>query len=583
LALSSIDISMRLSEALQIIGQPAGERQRNVQLVCGFEPLHLATFFKAHLRLRFPGDAVSVQTGLYGDLEGNIQRAAQTNLEGALAVIEWSDLDQRLGFRSSSGWRAQTIDDIAAQAEEKCSRLETHLATLADCMPVAVAGPTLGLPPLSYLPPAQASTFEIRLNALLSGFIQRLSERGRIKVLNASTLAVSSPPSARHDVKLDLLAGFPYTLTHTNTLAQLSTSCLFPASPKKGLITDLDQTLWKGILGDAGVDGVSWSLEGKSQAHALYQQLLASLAESGVLIAIASKNDPKIVETALQRSDILIQPTQIFPVEASWGAKSDAIARILKAWNVGEDSVVFVDDSPMELAEVSEKYPGIECLPFPTTDPAAIVALLQLLRSRFGKHEVREEDRLRLDSLRAAAEFDKQGPTEASSDFLSRLEAQVTFEATGAEEARALELVNKTNQFNLNGLRYTEAEWKTLQNRPGAFLTTVSYKDRFGPLGRIAVLSGYKEDGHCTVDIWVMSCRAFSRHIEFQALRHLFAKSKAAEVRFLFKPTERNGPLQTFFGHFFLPEALCNGDLNLSAGVFEKSCPTLFQEVVENG
>jgi FkbH-like protein len=574
---------MRLAEALQIVGQPAGERQRHIHLLCGFEPLHLATFLKAHVRQRFPEDSVSVHTGLYGDLEGNIQRASQISAEGAIAVIEWSDLDQRLGFRNSGGWGAQSLDDIAAQAQEKSLRIESHLVALAQAMPVTVVTPTLSLPPLTHLPPAQTGAFELRLNAILIEFLQRVLGRSRIKLLNASTLAISSPQSARHDAKMDLQTGFPYTLTHADSLAQLSVSCLFPASPKKGLITDLDQTLWKGILGDAGVDGVSWSLEGKSQAHALYQQVLASLAESGVLIAIASKNDPKLVEMALQRPDLLIQPTQIFPVEAGWGAKSEAVARILKAWNIGADSVVFVDDSSMELAEVSEKHPGIECLPFPSHDPPAIVALLQHLRTRFGKEDIREEDRLRLQSLRVAAEFDKDAPAEASADFLARLDAKVTFEASGADETRALELVNKTNQFNLNGVRYTEADWKSRFNRPDTFLTTVSYKDRFGPLGRIAVLGGYQDDGRCVVDIWVMSCRAFSRHIEFQSLRHLFAKSGASGIHFLFKATERNGPLQSFLGQFFTQESLAEGELNLPATVFEKSCPALFQEVIENG
>ncbi len=399
---------MRLTEALQIVGKPSGSHQRDFHLLCGFEPLHLATFLKAHLRLRFPGDAVSLETGLYGDLAGNIQRAAQKNAEGAIVVIEWSDLDQRLGFRNSSGWSAQTLDDVAGQAQEKCLRLESNLAALARVMPLVVIAPTLALPPLTYLPPAQTGLFELRLHALLIDCLQRLAQQKGIKLLNPSPLAISSPHSARHDVKTELVAGFPYTLTHTDALAQLSVSCLFPAALKKGVITDLDNTLWKGILGDAGVNGVSWSLEDKSQAHALYQQLLASLAESGVLIAIASKNDPKIVEQALQRPDILIQPSRIFPVEASWGAKSEAVARILKAWNVGADSVVFIDDSPMELAEVSEKYPGMECLPFPNTDPAAIVALLHQLRARFGKESVREEDRLRLESLRAASEFNSR-------------------------------------------------------------------------------------------------------------------------------------------------------------------------------
>jgi FkbH-like protein len=330
------------------------------------------------------------------------------------------------------------------------------------------------------------------------------------------------------------------------------------------------------------VEGVSWSLEGKSQAHALYQQALASLAESGVMVAVASKNDPKLVEAVVQRPDILLKPSQIFPVEASWNAKSEAIGRILKVWNVRADSVIFVDDSPMELAEVSEKFPGIECLHFPSNDPEKIFALLLHLRNRFGKEDVREEDHLRVQSLRAGMQLQEEHPGEASADFLSRLQAKVTFTLSGADDSRAFELVNKTNQFNLNGVRYTEAEWKSRIRRPGSFLTTVAYEDRFGPLGRIAVLGGCIQGDQCEVDMWVMSCRAFSRQIEFQILRRLFEKSGASLVQFRFRPTERNGPLKALFRRFFSPESMVEGELSLPAAVFQEFCPPLFHQVIEN-
>ncbi|MGO8793617.1 MAG: HAD-IIIC family phosphatase [Candidatus Sulfotelmatobacter sp.] len=572
---------MRLGEALQIVGQTAGERQRHVHLVCGFMPLHLATFVSAYLKLRFSGDAISLHSGLYGDLEGNLERARQNIAEGAIVIIEWSDLDQRLGFRNSSRWDRQALDDVAAQIEEKCQRLEAHLSALAQDMPVTVVAPTLPLPPLTYVPPAQTSPFELRLDAILSDFLQRIGKTGGTKLLNDSSLAMISPRSGRHDIKTDLFAGYPYTLQHTDAVAQLSVSCLFAMASKKGLITDLDETLWKGILGDAGVEGISWSLEEKSQVHGLYQQVLASLAESGILIAIASKNDAKLVEAALQRRDMLLRPTQIFPVEAGWGAKSDAVGRILKSWNIGADSVVFVDDSAMELAEVGERYPGIECLQFPAQDPAGVLALLHQLRVRFGREKVGEEDQLRLESIRAGAQLAAENSKDASPDFLARLQARVTFENSGADHARAFELVNKTNQFNLNGVRYTEAEWKSRRERPGTFLTTIGYEDRFGPLGRIAVLGGTMEGDRCFVDVWVMSCRAFSRQIEFQVLRRLFATSGASAIRFQFNATERNGPLQKFFQNFFSAECMAQGELNLSAAVFEQACPPLFHEVVE--
>lgn len=569
---------MRLGEALQIIGQAAGERKITVHLLCGFMPLHLETFIKAHLALRFPSAQIDVRTGLYGDLEGNLQRARENGCDGAIAVIEWSDLDQRLGFRTSAGWRIETLDDIVAQVEDKCQRIETRLVELAGTMPVVLVAPCLGLPPLTHVPPAQTSACELRLNAILTQFLQRVCGQGGIRLASNASLALASPFGARHDVRMDLLAGFPYTMTHADAVAELSVGCLFPAAPKKGVITDLDQTLWKGILGDVGVDGISWSLEGRSHAHALYQQVLASLADSGVLVAIASKNDLELAEAALRRPDVLLPPSQVFPVEVGWGAKSDAVGRILDTWNIGADSVVFIDDSPMELAEVSEKYPALECLRFPADDPAAVVAVLWHLRARFGKNEVIEEDRLRLNSIRASAAPRRENAAEDSADFLARIEAKVTLEGAGSDQ-RALELVNKTNQFNLNGVRYTEAEWQSLSRRQGAFLATVSYQDRFGPLGRIAVLAGQRTRDLCCVDVWVMSCRAFSRRIEFQSIRQLFARTGASEIRFRFIPTDRNGPLQTFFAQFFDRGSLAEGELHLRSDDFERLCPPLLHEV----
>jgi FkbH-like protein len=568
---------MRLAEALSIIGQPEEKQRRSIHLLCGFMPLHLETFVKAHLRLRF-SDGAQVRTGLYGDLEGNIQRACESGGDGAIVVVEWSDLDPRLGLRSSAGWSSQTLDDVVTQSGEKCLRIESLLGKLAARMPVTLVAPGLGLPPLTHMPPVQAGAWELQLNYILADFLRRTAGRAGIGVASSAFIAARSPVAARHDIRMDLLAGFPYSLTHADAIAETSVNCLFPPQPRKGIITDLDQTLWRGILGDAGVDGVSWSLQNKSQIHALYQQLLASLADSGVLVAIASKNDPQLVEAVLRRPDLLVSPARIFPVEAGWGAKSDAVARILEAWNIGADSVVFVDDSPMELAEVGEKHPGMECLLFPPDDPAGFYTLLLQLRARFGRNEVRAEDRLRLESLRASAVLRRESATQDSADFISRLDAVMTLSAAD-DDRRALELVNKTNQFNLNGTRFSETEWKSRAAIPGAFLATVSYEDRFGPLGKIAVLGGYRDTERCYVDVWVMSCRAFSRQIEFQSLRQLFRKTGASEIRFCFKPTGRNGPLQSFFAHFVDPPSPGGGELSLRAEDFERRCPPLFYRV----
>src|SRR5262249_6873571 len=156
---------------------------------------------------------------------------------------------------------------------------------------------------------------------------------------------------------------------------------------------------------------------------------------------------PGRVEEAFRRGDLLLKPESAFPVEANWGPKSESVRRILRTWNVGADSVVFVDDSPLELAEVKAAHPAVEAIAFPKGKDQEVYALLTQLRDLFGKPAVRDEDRLRLDSLRRAAEFADGASESDQDDFLRGVEATVTVESgEGPIDGRALELVNKTNQ-----------------------------------------------------------------------------------------------------------------------------------------
>jgi FkbH-like protein len=346
------------------------------------------------------------------------------------------------------------------------------------------------------------------------------------------------------------------------------------------VITDLDGTLWRGILGDVGAEGVSW--DGHAHAHALYQQLLSSLAEAGVLVAVASKNDPPLVEEAFRRPDCLLARDQVFPCEIHWGLKSHSIARILDAWRIGADSVVFVDDDAMQLAEVKAAYPEIECLLFPQGDQE-VYELLVRLRDLFGRSALTEEDRLRSESLRTTSSTRLRATPEASEPaapaeidwFLAEAEATLKIETVKEPmDLRGFELLNKTNQFNLNGKRITEGAWRAYLREPDTFLLTVSYRDKFGALGKIAVLSGRRTNGDVRVEYWVISCRAFSRRIEHRCLQVLFDRFGVPTLTFDFLPTPRNGPLRMFLSELLgVPP---QPGLVLTREQFALRCPPLF-------
>lgn len=545
---------MKLADALLAARQPAadGVPARQIWLSCGFNALHLKTYLAAYGRQRFPESGVSVADGLFGDFFGNLERSRSSGAEGAVVVVEWSDLDPRLGLRHAGGMGLSVAADTVDEARRSLDRIRSLLAGVGAVMPVAIVGPTLPLPPLGHTYPAQMDRWEVELMSQVASAQREWVSLAGVRTVSSSYLSEISPPGTRRDVRMDLASGFPYTLEHAAALAGALIPVLYPSPPKKGLITDLDNTLWKGIIGEDGPDGVAWSLSGHAQHHGLYQQFLAALAERGVLIAIASKNDPDAVVRMLSHPELLLPNQSIFPVEANWGPKSESVGRILDAWNIHSSDVIFIDDSPLELAEVRTRFPEMEIMEFPASDGKAVWRLLLDLQHRFGKPRVGEEDRIRAASLRTAVSFapTADGTTDPSS-FLAGVGGEITIDwRLDPADARALELVNKTNQFNLNGRRYSESDWSALLAAPGAFLQVVSYQDRFGPLGKIAVAAGRAEGGHGRVEAWVMSCRAFSRQIEHHMLDRLFARLGAGTLEFDLQNTGRNAPAANFLAQY---------------------------------
>jgi FkbH-like protein len=444
---------------------------------------------------------------------------------------------------------------------------------------IALSLPTLPLAPVFHTPGWQASEHELLLEADVLRFAAEVAQSGRVTVVNMRQLAEESPAAARFDLKSDLYTGLPYSMQHAERLAFRLAQALLPPAPKKGIISDLDDTLWRGIVGEVGSDSVTWDLTSHAQLHGLYQKLLGSLAEHGTLIGVASKNDPNVVANTFERKDLLLRPDQVFPLEVHWNAKSGSVARILETWNITADSVIFVDDSPMELAEVAAAHPGIQCVLFPKDDYAAGLAMLRQLRDLCGKQQVSKDDALRLESIRQGAAFrELTSGGVASESFLQQINPVVTFDFA-AGEPRVLELVNKTNQFNLNGRRYTEADWHKLTSQPASLLAAVAYEDKFGPLGTIAVVAGQVEGDHLAIEAWVMSCRAFARRIEHQTLKMLFENTGVNAIDFDFAPTAKNGPLKELFTAM-LGEEPTSG-VRLTRSQFEAKCPALYHSVHE--
>jgi FkbH-like protein len=571
---------MKLRDALILLRQiPADAEPVVVYLACGFTPLHFKALLAAEI-LQVWHKKADIQSGLYGDLLGSLGKPAESGADFVVCVVEWPDLDPRLGLRSLGGWSPALFPDICETAKRRMLEIQGLIERVSGSIPVLVSVPTLSLPPISFTSKEEAGALELELRACVAASAVRLAQLPNAHVLNASQLERLSDAGERLDAKSELLTGFPYSLPHAAAMAAMFARLISDLPPKKGLITDLDETLWKGIVGEVGVDAIGWTLDCGAQIRGLYQQLLAALADAGVLLAVASKNDPAVVEAAFARQDLVLTKDKLFPIEVSWEPKSRSVARILRAWNINADSVVFVDDSPAELAEVAAAHPGIECLQFPTRDWQAAYHLLEELRDRFGKPRLLDEDLLRAQSLRRSAGHLTPSSLPSYERFLDDAKPEISVEYCDlAVDPRALELINKTNQFNLNGKRHTHGSLSRYLQTDGGFIMIVSYKDKYGPLGKIAVVCGSCRSNAVYIGTWVMSCRAFSRRIEYGCLQELFEHFAADQVTFDFQPTERNSPLREFLANI-LGESPSPG-CKLARADFQARCSRLGQALSE--
>jgi FkbH-like protein len=576
---------MKLIEALKLAQRTNADTAPSLRvfLACGFTALHLRTFLTAHLRVRRPDIRPEVSTGLFGDLAGNLERLNPSSTDVVVIMLEWADLDPRLGIRSLGGWHPSDLLDVVKSADAVATRLQRAIEALSGQLAIVICMPTLPLPPAFITRPLELGLEEARMHRIVASVAESLAQLPKVRIVNQQKLAEASSPPDRYDIKSDLQAGFPYTLQHASVLGAMLSGLVDTHSPLKAIITDLDDTLWAGIVGDDGVDGISWSLDSHSQMHGVYQQFLSSLASTGVLIGVASKNDEDVVTQAFRRQDLMLSSDDIYPFEVHWSRKSESVARILRTWNIGEDSVVFIDDNPAEIAEVQAAFPNILCRQFHKDDPRKVWLLLNELRELFGKSVISTEDTLRSRSIRESAAWRNGVNLDGASaeDFFRSAEPCIVLDYGRAfDDRRALELVNKTNQFNLNGKRYSDSEWRAFFDDPNAFLLTATYEDKFGALGKIAAMMGTVSAGTIHVHTWVMSCRAFSRRIEHQILRHLFEECGAQQITFEFQPTPRNGPLQDFFA------GLVGGQLSnpvmLSRTAFFAAAPLLFHRVEVN-
>jgi FkbH-like protein len=315
---------------------------------------------------------------------------------------------------------------------------------------------------------------------------------------------------------------------------------------RRALVLDLDNTLWGGVIGDDGIEGIQCAQgDPIGEAYLSLQRLALDLRTRGIVLAVSSKNNDETARLPFRKHpEMLIREEHIAVFQANWNDKATNIKAIAKELSLGVDSLVFLDDNPVERNLVRELLPEVAVPELPS-DPALYARTLAVA-GYFESILFSDEDLKRAQYYQENAKrVGLQTPAGDVDSYLASLEMEITFQPfdeTG--RGRITQLINKSNQYNLTTKRYTEAEVAAAERDADCFTLQVRLSDRYGDNGMISVVICRQGlDLEWDIDTWLMSCRVLGRGVEQMVLGEILHHAQGCGIRKLvgvYRPTDRN-------------------------------------------
>jgi FkbH-like protein len=387
--------------------------------------------------------------------------------------------------------------------------------------------------------------------SLIDGINRELAERvlaSNDVLLDIAGLAETVGLADWHDTHLWNMGKFAFSATMIPLYAEhvARTIAAIRGKARKVLILDLDNTVWGGVIGDDGLDGIRIAQgDAEGEAHREVQRLALNLRERGVLLAVSSKNTDEVAREPFQKHPEMLLRLEHFAVfQANWNDKATNIEAIAQELSLGLDSLVFLDDNPVERGLVRRLLPQVAVPELP--EQAALYARTLAAAGYFDAIAVSGEDFKRAllyqDNAKRAELKQQVGGVDA---YLESLDMTITFQPFDeVGRTRIVQLINKSNQYNLTTRRYTDREVADAEHDPRVFTMQVRLTDIFGDNGMISVVI-CRPEGHdeWNVDTWLMSCRVLGRRVEHAVLGELLQHARAAGIRTLsgeYRPTDRN-------------------------------------------
>lgn len=335
---------------------------------------------------------------------------------------------------------------------------------------------------------------------------------------------------------------------------------------RKCLVLDLDGTLWGGILGEDGLSGIKLGTGYPGSAYVDFQYAILDLYNKGIILAICSKNNEEdVLEVFEKHPFMILKPKHFASMRINWKDKASNIREIVEELNIGMDSVVFLDDNPVEVAQIRQLYPQILSYKLPSR-PEDYVEFLRNLPV-FDTLTMTEEDKHRGEEYRQQAERRKLEVASSSlEDFYRNLDMRARiFPANDGSIPRIAQLTQRTNQFNLTTRRYTEQEIKSKMLDSSWRVYSLELEDRFGKSGLVGVGILKIENGEIWIDTLLMSCRVMGRTVENSFI--YFLATEACKLGFErlmaeYLPTAKNKVVANLYSSlgFQLISVECEGN-----------------------
>ena len=388
------------------------------------------------------------------------------------------------------------------------------------------------------------------LNQRLQGVA---SEHAGVYLLDYGSLVARFGRTRWYDEAKWLTARLPLAADALMELASEWLRLLHPLVGRvcKVLVADLDQTLWGGVIGEDGLEGIQVGADPPGAPYRALQRALLDLRQRGILLAICSKNNPDEAMEALERHPgMLLRPAHCAALRINWRDKVDNLRDIAAELNLGTDALAFLDDSPVERARVRAELPEVTVIELPD-DPMGYARAVRE-SAVFERLTLAEEDRQR---GRYYAEQRQRaglaGQVASVEDFYRSLNLAVEVAPVTAQTLpRVAQLTQKTNQFNLTTRRYTEQQIGSMLAQPDWRIFSVRVTDRFGDSGLVGAACLRATSDEWEIDTFLLSCRVIGRTVETAFLAFLAAQARAAGAARLcgwFLPTQKNAPARTFY------------------------------------